>query len=290
MKLPFLVAYGAWVWKVIALLTALIGLFVADIIRASAERARTRRDHARRMAGVTAPVLAKAEGPACVTGTLHGGMATTLELGGAAYHDRTGELWVDVKGERLELGGPVHVAYGTSASASRTLPRTTPRGIRDAMARAADGGSRVSKMLLRVAGGRVHRLARVQDGDMVIVRGTLAGQSSGVDRFGVRSWILQAPPDRQEIELAAVAPASKAVPVGSLAALLIAAVIGSAACGGMYAFGSHELAVGREKTGELSAFDPLAIAAAMPFTRTAALAAIAERQPSLRPKLDELRK
>jgi hypothetical protein len=290
MKLPFLVTYGAWVWKLIALACALVALFVADIVRSWAERRRTRLEHQRRMAEVSAPVLAKAEGLVSVTGTLHGGMATTLMIGQQAYHDRAGDLWVDVKGERLDLGGTVHVFHGTSASASRALPRSTPRGIRDAIARAADGASRVSQLIQRAAGGRVHRLARVQDGDMVIVRGMLGGTTGGVDRFGVRSWILQPPAERGEIELAAVSPTSRAVPIGALAAVVLAAGVASAACGAMYGIGKRSLESGHTRTGDIGAFDPLAIAAAMPFTRAAALEAIAQRIPGWKDAVEALRK
>ena len=269
-----LVTYGAWLWKLAALVVALIGLLVVDAVRGRAERTRTRRDLAKRTAQVTAPVLAKTEGIVALNGTLHGGMATTLAIGDAAYHDRAGELWVDYKGERLELGGAVHVVHGTTEAASRGLPRTTPRAIRDAIARAVDGGSRVSQVVRRIAGGRVHRLTRVQDGDLVVARGILGRQTSGVDRFGVRAWILEPVPETRQIELTAVAPASAAVPMRPTLALGLAAALAAGACGGMYAVGRHQLAAGTRQS--------LAIAAAMPLTRDDALAEMARRGIILR--------
>src|SRR5439155_21409644 len=56
--MPLLVEYGAWVWKVSALACALVGLLVADALRGRAERARMTRALSKRMADVSAPVLA----------------------------------------------------------------------------------------------------------------------------------------------------------------------------------------------------------------------------------------
>ncbi len=265
-----LVTYGAWVWKIAALVVALLGLLIVRLVRGRRAHARIRSDMAARTGKVTAPVLAKAQGEVVVNGVLHGGMATTLTIGSNAYHERAGELWIDYKGERLELGGPACVVHGTTETVSRGLPRTTPRGIRDAIARGADSGSRVSQLVRRAAGGRVHRLTRLQDGDLVIVRGLLGGQTAGVDRFGVRSWILEPLPETREIEVVAVSPKATAVPMRGIAALALAAAFAGAACGGMYALGRHELAGSRSTTA-------LAIAAAMPLARGEAIAELARR-------------
>jgi hypothetical protein len=144
------------------------------------------------------------------------------------------------------------------------VPRATPRPIRDALARAIDGGSRVSRVLRRAAGGKVHRLEQVRDGDRVIVRGLMAKQTAGVDRFGLRSWILAPLPDSREIEIVALSPAAPVVPLREPAALVLALVLAGAACGGMYALGKHELGVATQRS--------LSIAAAMPGSRAEALA------------------
>jgi hypothetical protein len=264
-----LVAHGAWVWKAAALVIALLGLAVVRSARMTAARRRVRDEVLGRRRDVSAPVLAKAEGIVALSGTLRGGVASTLVAGTDVLHDRAGEVWVDYRGERLELAGPVHVLRGTSAVAARGVPRATPRGIREALARAIDRGSRVSRVLRRAAGGRVHRLEQVRDGDAVIVRGQLGGQTSGVDRFGLRSWTLAPVPDTREIEILAVAPDAPAVPMREPTALVLALAIAGAACGGMYLFGRHELAAGTATS--------LAIAAAMPGTRDDALAALAKQ-------------
>jgi hypothetical protein len=85
-----------------------------------------------------------------------------------------------------------------------------------------------------------------------------------------------------------VAPAVTAVPMRGLTALALAAVFAAAACGGMYALGAKSLADARGKTGPVGMFDDLAIAAAMPFSRDAALAEIAKRQPELKAQLEAL--
>jgi hypothetical protein len=260
----FLIEHGSWVWKAAALVFALFGLAVVRFVRGSSARRRVRDEVAKRTQQISAPVLAKAEGVVSLTGTVRGGVASTLAVGTDAMHDRAGEVWIDVGGERLELGGPAHVLRGTTAIAARGIPRSTPRAIRDAIARAVDGGSRVSRVLHRAAGGRVHRLEQVGDGDRVIVRGQMGGQTAGVDRFGLRSWVLAPVPDRGDIEVVAVAPDAPVVPLRELTALVLALALAGAACGGMYGLGQHELAVGTQRS--------LSIAAAMPGSRAAALA------------------
>jgi hypothetical protein len=127
----------------------------------------------------------------------------------------------------------------------------------------------VSRVLKRAAGGRVHRLEQVQDGDAVIVRGQLGGQTGGVDRFGVRSWILAPVPDTREIEVVAVAPDARAVPLREPAALALALAFAGGAYAGMYSLGRHELAAATDGS--------LAIAAAMPGSRDAALVELTKR-------------
>ena len=288
-SLPLLVQYGAAVWKITAALVALIGLVVVRATRSRAARNRARAEVARYFRSVSAPVLAQAQGVHSINGTLRGGTATTLLVGKRSHHDRAGELWIDYKGERVELAGALRVVRGTFAETGRELPPATPRGIRDSLARELDGGSRVSRVLRRAAGGQNHRLDQVRDGDMVIVRGVL-GERGGVDRFGVRSWILNPEPGAQELIVVAVAPAARAVPSRWYSSLLLAAVLAAAACGGMYALGAHSLEQARTSppAPELRAFDPLALAAAAPGTRAAALDEIGKRYPALRARVDEL--
>lgn len=290
MTLPVTVVYGALLWKVAAALIAIAGVVVVRLARGRRARRRARAEVARRMVGVTAPVLARAEGVATVTGILRGGIASTLELGGHGFHDRAGELYVDYKGERVELAAPVRVVHGTLATASRGLPRATPPALRAHVARAIDAGSRVSRVLRRAAGGRVHRLAQVRDGDAVIVRGTF-GKRGGVDRFGVRTWLLEPEPGARELELCAVSPAAPVVPLRWYGALIVAAALAAGACIAMNAVGMRALARGRATAApaELGTFDPLALAAALPGTRAEALDELARRYPALCAAIDRVR-
>jgi len=263
----YLVEYGAWVWKIAALVIALFGLVVVRAVRNTSARRRARDEVAVRTAKVSAPVLAKGEGLVTLAGTLRGGMATTLHVGLTGHHDRAGEVWVAYQNERLELSAPVRVVHGSTAAASRGLPRGTPRAIREGIARGHDDSlSRVSRVLRRAAGGSMHRLEQVRDGDAVLARGVLQGQTAGVDRFGLRAWILAPIPETGDIEVVAVSPDASAVPLREPIALVLALLIAGAACGGMYGLGQHELSVGSPRA--------LAIAAAMPGSREAALAEI----------------
>lgn len=266
----FLVDYGAWIWKIAALVFAWFGLVVIRGVRNVAARQRARDDVAARTARVSAPVLAKGEGLVTLAGTLRGGVASTLHVRDTGHHDRAGEVWVAYQNERLELGAPVRVVHGSSANASRGLPRGTPRAIREGIARGVDGLSRVSRVLRRASGGSLHRLEQVRDGDAVLVRGVLQGQTAGVDRFGLRAWILAAMPETGDIELVAVSPDASAVPLREPIALVLAVLLVAAACGGMYELGQHELAVGSPRS--------LSIAAAMPGSREAALAEIGQKR------------
>lgn len=296
MTLPVTVEYGALLWKLAAVVVALAGIAATRLVRGRRARRGARAEVARRMVGVTAPVLARVEGVATVTGILRGGIASTLELGGHGFCDRAGELYVDYKGERVELAAPVRVVHGTLATASRGLPRATPAALRALVARSIDAGSRVSRVLRRAAGGRVHRLAQVRDGDAVIVRGTF-GKRGGVDRFGVRTWLLEPEPGAHQIELCAVSPAAPVVPLRWYGALLVAVVLAAGACAAMSAIGMRALAAGRADApadpaaapAELGAFDPLALAAALPGTRADALDELARRYPALRQAIDQLR-
>ena len=279
------VQYGAAIWKIAAALVALIGLVVARGVRTRRAREAARVEVGKRMATFAAPVLAKTEGVATVTGILHGGSASMLLVGTWPYYDRAGELYVDYKGERVELAAPLRVVHGSFAASSRGLPRATPRSIRDAIASGVSPRVRaettaVSRILHRVAGGSVHRLARISDGDAVVVRGVF-GKRGGVDRFGVRTWILEPEPGADAIEIAALSPAAHPVPMRWYAALVLAAALAAGACGAMYALGQHELAVARAAAPEheLRTFDPLALAAALPGSRDEALAEIARRYP-----------
>jgi hypothetical protein len=288
LQLPFLVTYGAVAWKVAAGIVALLGLLLVRAARTSGQQKRARAQVGKYFESVTAPVLAQSEGLATISGTLHGN-ASTLYVGDRAHVDRAHELWLDYKGERVELVGRVRVVHGTFATVSRRLPANTPRAIIESIASEADGGSRVSRVLRRAAGGNPHRLAQVGQGDGIIVRGVL-GRRGSVDRLGVRSWLLDPDPDRGEIAIVAILPRAPAMPLRWYSALVLAAILAAAACGAMYELGTRALAKGKaEPTSTLGSWNSLSLAAAAPGTRAAALDELVRRFPDLREPIDRVR-
>jgi hypothetical protein len=291
LKLPLLVEYGAAAWKVAACVVALLGLIATRVLRNARERRRARAEVARYLAAVTAPALAQAQGPASISGALHGGTATTLWIGSRALSAHQGELWIDYKGERVELAGEVRVVRGTLGKVSRSVPRDTPSGIRAALALDLDRVTRVSRVLKRAAGGEPHRLSMVRDGDLVIVHGVF-GRRGNVDRLGVRSWLLDAETPGGEITIVALSPRVVAMPLRWYFAFVLAGVLAAGACAGMQVLGRRALAAARSApvaTAQLTTWDPLALAAAAPGTRVEALEEIVLRYPDLRAAIDRLR-
>jgi hypothetical protein len=286
-----LVEYGATAWKIAACVVALLGLVAIRLVRNARERSRARADVARYLAVVTAPVLAHAQGPASITGALHGGSASTLWIGSRALSAHQGELWIDYKGDRVGLSGPVRVVRGTLGKVSRSLPRNTPSGIRAALALDLDRATRVSRVLKRAAGGEPHRLSQVRDADLVIVHGVL-GRRGSVDRLGVRSWLLDPETPGGEITIVALSPRVVAMPLRWYAAFVLAGALASGAFAAMFVIGQRALAVARsapDAPAQLHMWDPLALAAAAPGTRRDALEEIALRYPDLRAAIDRLR-
>jgi hypothetical protein len=277
-----LLQYGAVAWKVAAGLVALVGLLITRRVRSGKERTRAQAESARLSATVSVPALAHAEGPTTLQGTLHGGVASTLYVGGRPYVDRPIELWIDYRGERVDLVGPVRIVRGTYAEASRGLPKSTPRAIRHGLQRDLDRGTAVSRALRRAAGGRVHQLAQVGDGSVVMVRGVLGGRGS-VDRLGVRSWLFEPIPAAREIEIGAVSAAGAAVPLRWYSALALASMLAAATTGALYGLGRYELdrARSRPPPPALDAIDPLVLAAALPGSRDEALALLAAQFPRI---------
>jgi hypothetical protein len=291
LKLPLLVEYGATAWKLAACVIALLGLVAIRTVRNARERRRARADVAKFMAGVTAPVLANASGVTSISGALRGGSATTLWMGSRSASDRQSELWLDYKGERVELVGNVCVVRGTIGRVSRAMPKSTPSAIRAALALGLDQLSRVSRVVQRAKGGEPHRLSEVRDGDLVIVRGAL-GRRGNVDRLGVRNWLLDPETPGGEIRIVALSPRVLAMPLRWYTALIVAGVLAGGACFGMYALAGQVLDRARAAAAapaELGKWDPLVLAAAAPGTRAEALEEIARRYPELRPQLDRLR-
>jgi hypothetical protein len=291
LSVPLLVEYGATAWKLAACVVALLGLVATRVVRNAGERRRARAEVARYLAAVTAPVLAQAEGPTSLSGPLYGGSATTLWIGQRALSDRQGELWVDYKGDRVELAGPVRVVRGTVGKVSRSVPKDAPSAIRAAVALDLDRATRVSRVLKRAAGGDSHRLSQVRDGDLVIVHGVL-GRRGSVDRLGVRSWLLDPETPGGEITIIAMSPRVVAMALRWYVALILAGVLAAGACAGMYELGNRSLASARSAStpsAQLKTWDPLALAAASPGTRSEALEEIARRYPDLRAAIDRLR-
>jgi hypothetical protein len=291
-KLPLLVEYGATAWKVAACLVAVLGLVATRMVRNARERRRARADVARLLADVSAPVLATASGPTSITGTLRGGTASTLWVGKRSASDRAGELWLESRGQRIELAGNICVVRGTVGHVSRTMPKNTPSAIRAAFALGLDHLSRVTRVMRRARGGEPHRLSEVRNGDLVIVRGML-GRPGGVDRLGVRTWLLDPETPGGEIAVVAMSPRAVAMPLRWYVAVLVAGILAGGASAGMYAFARHTLDRSRgtplAADAQLGNWDALSLAAAAPGTRDAALEEIARRYPALRAQLEDLR-
>ena len=264
-ELPFLVAYGGVVWRVLVGASA-VG---AIALRRSRAGKRARKDAladvARRASDVTAPV----EGAATVRGTLKGGTAATLVVRGAVdarqYVDHTGTPWLDCDGQRVELAGPIRVEQGTSVTRTRRAPKDLPEKLREA-AKDARGE---------------HMLARVREGDVVIAYGKLSRVAvEGTDyRESAGAWRLE--PGGDEIPLAATTPAS-APPAGGIAGHVATGVLfGLLAMGVLYVVGNIALPDSIPErpylAPGLSSFDRDTIAAATPWNRSKALYEIERR-------------
>ena len=266
-QLPWLIAHGAWVWKVVAAASA------GEAIRLGRRRAYRRAVQgtdaalAARLAQVTAPVA----GEVTVRGVLRGGEIASVfvarpgddELAYAV--DAPRRRWVDCDGERVELAGEIRVVRGARPDAAR--------------AAAGDGAQLHAPAAVRQLDG----WASVDDGHEVLVTARLApeaGRAATGYRDASTAW-RATPIDREHgaaIELFATAPATRPVRLGALpgighalagAALAIAALFGAGHLA-LHVAAAHE-APELLVPFELPALDMLAIAAAMPGTRDPAL-------------------
>ena len=269
-NLPILVQYGAWLWPVPIVALAVIGLWIVGAVRRAAERGRVDADVAACRATVTAQVLARAQSECTLAGTLRGGLLSTL-TSASEYHAREGDGWVDYGGERLELTGPIRVRHGSRVETGWHPPARTPRAIAEQ----------------KPARGHACRLAQVQNGDAVLITGTLLNQTTGVDRLGMRTWKL-GPAASGTIEIMAAAPDVAAPPLRWSTRLVLIVVMTTLATAAMV--GAGRLALSRAADwdpasprlfGSIGSLDPAVIAAALPGARPAALAEIA-RQLDLR--------
>lgn len=273
-RLPFLVEYGAVVWKVIAAACAVLAIATVRRRRARWEQRSTAGELAARAARTTAPV----EGRATIRGMLRGGGAASISIlhlrGARPYYDeRAPRLWLDCGGERVALSGPIRVIRGTRAVSTR------------------DRGSAVPDDEVAVRSSAVlHRLAAmsvsVRDGDAVFVTARLAPGASR-DPLGYReartAWT--ATPDGAAIEVVAAEPVIRATPLGAtrtLASGLAGAAIAIAAL-----WGAGQVALWRARAAAdgaahlvpaaLGELEAVSLAAATPGNRGAALAVLEAR-------------
>jgi len=273
-RLPFLVEHGAILWQGLAAAAAVLAIAVVRRARARRERRATARDLAACAAQVTAPVA----GRATVRGTLRGGRAASvslLHLRGPRpyYHERAPELWLDCDGERVALDGAIRVVRGTRVVSSR------------------DRGSAIPDDELAVRSSPVlHRLpavaVSVRDGDDVFVTAHLAPRPGDEVRgYREAATVWTATPDRGEIALVAAEPEVRATPLGRRRSAALGVVAAALAIAGLWTAGGVALWSARTSVADtgarvdarLSGLDPLALAAATPGHRGAALAALEAR-------------
>jgi hypothetical protein len=260
-QLPFLVAYGGVVWRV------LVGAGAVGAIacRRSRGRRQARKEALASVATWTKGITGLLEGKATVRGTLKGGTAMTLsvrrELQTRHHDDHSGALWLDCDGQRVELAGPIRVEQGTHVARARRAPRGTSDKLREAAK--SDRGE--------------HVLASVGDGDVVIACGKLSRISrDDTDyRESAGAWRLE--PTSDPITLVAAAPASARPAIGVARHVATGVFAGVLVLGALYITGRVAL-LGREDRRhppylepELPGFDRFAIAAATPWNRSEAL-------------------
>ena len=255
MELPFLVVYGAVVWKV--LLGLLVALVLAARLGLRVRRARrlARQDLAMRRHGIGT----LAPGLVTIRGKLAKGSAATLVQDGELTDHRSDQLWLDQEGTRVVIDGPVRVEHGTQTTTWFLRPA---RGIPEALAKAARP---------RVAS----TLRTVTEGDDVIVTGRLAREASGdvTYRESAAQWTLV--PDTAGAWIAATTPAVRAEPLHPGRWILSASLAAVGSYLLLHAVG-HHASKRAEKQGAdirepIGNWHPAAIAAAMPRSRDEAL-------------------
>jgi hypothetical protein len=254
MELPFLVVYGAVVWKV--LLGLLVALVLVARLGLRVRRARrlARQDLAMRRHGIGT----LAPGLVTIRGKLAKGSAATLVQGGELTDHRSDQLWLDQEGTRVVIDGPLRVDHGTQTLTWFFRPA---RGIPEPLAKAARP---------RLAS----TLRTVGEGDEVLVSGRLAHEASGdvTYRESAAQWTLT--PDTKGAWIAAATPAVRAEPLHPARWIVTAAVAAVSSYLLLHAVG-HHASKRAEKQGadirELGNWHPASIAAAMPRSRDKAL-------------------
>jgi len=258
--LPFLVVHGALVWKAIAVASACLGP-AALVARARRKhRATVRREISQLRAGES-PL---AVGKVALTGTLHGGSATSIEQAHAIVDRRDDAMWLDVGGERVELVGPLRVEAGASVRTAWWWPGRL--------------GKDVAARWLAPTTART-----IRDGDQAFVLGVLEEGASGDAgyRESSRTWRLRAN-EAGAIAMSATASNERPMPRSPLRHAFIGlscgavtvfalAVVGAIA---MSSVGRHDLVYGQggPRRASIESYGALTLAAATPHSRSDALA------------------
>ena len=193
--LPFLVVYGALVWKVVV---ALGGLGGVGLLRRRA-RTRERRIVARSIELYGNASSAPLEGAVVLRGHLRGGTVTTHtgreRHGGPLAHTKTDGVWLDVGGDRIDVPGDAAVIRGTSARAT---------GVPGAQ-----------------------RWFTLADGDEVIALGTCARRTHASEetyRDATGGWVMTPLPHRTTVELLAATPVIVPRALGPVRGALVVAI------------------------------------------------------------------
>ncbi|MEO8703313.1 MAG: hypothetical protein ABI867_24920 [Kofleriaceae bacterium] len=220
-ELPFLLLYGAWVWKLVLALG-----FAAAVL---AIRAQQRR-RARVRAGITADALDHA---GVIRGKLHGAIETVVVTRSAAPDQRTppivttwhtGELWLETDQGRVAIEGPIEVVAGSRVIATRHgIPHQTRPEL---VERACKKATWIHPQ--RLLGGEVAdaTVMLLGEGDEVVATGTLEqapSQEPGSYRASDSAWTLRRG-DAPVIRIAARLPGSAALRLAIPAILGLAVV------------------------------------------------------------------
>jgi hypothetical protein len=264
-ELPFLVAHGGIVWRVLVGASA-VG---AIALRRSRATKRARKEALASVAGRASEVTAPVEGAATVRGTLKGGSAATLvvrtDFKTTSNDDHGDSLWIDCDGQRIELAGAVRVERGTSVTRARRVPDGTPDKLREAVKKSHGE----------------HALESVREGDTVIAYGKLsriAGEATDY-RESAGAWRIE--PTDDAIVIAAATPASAPPAIGIIGHVLTGMLGGLVVLFALYVTGRIALSGERSRTPYLEpalpGLDRYAIAAATPWNRSDALEEIEHR-------------
>ena len=208
-KLPFLVAHGALVAKLVVVAFAVLGVWLGLTVR----RRRDRGDASGIVSVMTAGVVPLAERPLIVRGTLVGSATTLTENtrgGEAPRSERSDDLAVRVSGEAepIAIAGDAVVLRGTSVAVAWS---GAPAGTPPSLAAGATGLGR--------------RLFRLAPGDAVLAAGVASKRPDG-------RWELRGE-HGASVELVATSPATRPRPPS---ALWLASVLGLC-CGAGYLIG-----------------------------------------------------